>query len=54
MEGADPEKGAFDSAAVVCVANLVVITAQNNAGGARLLGRGLADGGHPCRNDGQG
>ena len=40
MEGADPEKGAFDSAAVVCVANLVVITAQSNAGGARLLGSG--------------
>ena len=54
VEGADPEEGAFDSAVVVCVANLVVITAQSNAGGARLLGNGLADGSHPCRNDGQG
>ncbi len=54
MERADPEKGAFDSAAVVCVANLVVITAQSNAGGTRLLGNGLAYGGHPCPNDGQG
>jgi len=54
VEGADPEKGAFDSAPVVGVANLVVITAQSNAGGARLLGNGLPDGCHPCRNDGQG
>lgn len=52
MEGADPEEGASDSAVVVCVANLVGITAQSNAGGARLLGNGLADSGHPCRNDG--
>ena len=54
MEGADPEEGAFDSAAVVCVTDLVGIAAQSDAGCARLFGNGLADGDHPCRNDGQG
>ena len=52
VEGADPEEGAFDSAVVACVANLVGITAQSNAGGPRLLGNGLADSGPPCRADG--
>ena len=55
VEGADFEESAgYAAAAIAGVADLVGVTRQGDAGGARFIRHRLADGGHDRGDDGQG
>ena len=55
VEGADFEESAgYAAAAIAVFADLVGVTCQGNAGGARFIRHRLADGGHDRGDDGQG